>query len=178
MEEILNGRLELVETNRHGLGLNTISVSEGILDFRVEAKHFVESWSRSWAEMKYIDRTKRYSNEERENKNKNSWGPNDENRRVFEGLIVSRLDWWLDSKLNGLPPPRWRLAQKTTNKVSLFPRWGRSTVFNEFRARWNKGLDRHMIDCVGNHQTFRVTVFVGANDDRAIAGDIYPWENN
>lgn len=72
MEEILDGRLELVETNRYGLGLGAISVSEGILDFRVEAKHVVESRSRSRVEMRDIERMKRYSSEERENSSKNS----------------------------------------------------------------------------------------------------------
>ena len=35
VEEIFDGRLELVETNGHGLGLSAISVSKGIFDFRV-----------------------------------------------------------------------------------------------------------------------------------------------
>jgi len=35
VEEIFDGRLELVETKRHGLGLGAISVSKGIFYFRM-----------------------------------------------------------------------------------------------------------------------------------------------
>jgi hypothetical protein len=67
VEEIFDGRLELVETNRHGLGLSAISVSKGIFDFRMQAKHVIENRSRSRAEVRNIERMKKYSGGEREN---------------------------------------------------------------------------------------------------------------
>jgi len=66
VEEILDGRLEFDKANRHGLGLGSISVSEGILDFRADTKHGIESRSQSRVKTGDIERTKRYSSEERE----------------------------------------------------------------------------------------------------------------
>jgi len=118
VEEILDGRLEFDEANRHGSGLGSVSVSEGILDFRVDTKHGIESRSRSRAKIRDIERTRRYSSEAR-NSSKNCRGASDESWRVFEALIVPRLDCWLGLELNELPRPRWRLARTRTNRVSL-----------------------------------------------------------
>ena len=51
MKDFLDGRSELVETSSHGSGLGSISGSEGILEFRVEAKHGTGDVEKKW-EMK------------------------------------------------------------------------------------------------------------------------------
>ena len=61
MTDFLDGRPEFVEASSRGSGLDSISGSEGILKFRVEAKHSIESQRRR---RKEVGDEKRYSSKE------------------------------------------------------------------------------------------------------------------
>jgi len=84
MKDCLDGRPELVETGSHGFRLGVTSVSGGILDFGVEAKHGRESQRRCRKELGV----------KRDGRSK---GLNDENWQAYELLIVPILGRRLDS---------------------------------------------------------------------------------